>query len=306
MTPPDVDLRTLALLVRVAELGSLGAAAREGGIAQPNASRSLLRLERQLGVILLHRSPTGSALTTEGSLVVQWARDVLDAAERLREGAEALSGARSSQLTVAASMTVAEHLLPGWLAAYRREHPDVTVRVEVHNSRQVFDLVREGDVDAGFVESPTVARGLHSVPVDHDRLVVVVAPTHPWARRRRSLSPAELAATPLIVRESGSGSRQTLEALLEHQDLSPAPPALELSSNAAVRGSVAAGVAPAVLSALAVEDALRTGTLMAVEVEGLDLSRTLRAVWRPPRRLDGPAADLVTIARRQGLPRTRG
>lgn len=304
MATTDLDLRTLSLLVRVAELGSLGAAAREGGIAQPNASRSLLRLERQLGVTVLRRSPTGSTLTTEGSLVVQWARDVLDAAERLQEGAEALSGARSSQLAVAASMTVAEHLLPGWLAAYRRDHPDVSVRVEVHNSRQVFDLVREGDVDAGFVESPTVARGLHSTPVAHDRLVVVVAPTHPWARRRRVLTSAELAATPLIVREAGSGSRQTLETLLGRQDLTPVPPSLELSSNAAVRGSVAAGVAPAVLSVLAVEDALRTGALTAVEAEGLDLSRTLRAVWRPPRRLAGPAADLVTIARRQG--RTRG
>lgn len=298
----DLDLRTLALLVRVAELGSLGAAARAGGIAQPNASRSLLRLERQLGVTLLRRAPTGSSLTTEGSLVVQWARDVLDAAERLREGAEALSGARSSQLAVAASMTVAEHLLPGWLAAYRRDHPDVSVRVEVHNSHQVFELVREGGVEAGFVESPEVPRGLHSIPVDHDRLVVVVAPTHPWARRRRALAPAEVAATALIVREPGSGSRQTLETLLARQGLTPAPPALELSSNAAVRGSVAAGVAPAVLSALAVDDALRTGALRAVEVDGLDLSRTLRAVWRPPRRLAGPAADLVVIARRQGGP----
>lgn len=296
----DLDLRPLALLVRVAELGSLGAAAREGGIAQPNASRSLLRLERQLGVTLLRRSPTGSTLTTEGSLVVQWAREVLDAAERLREGAEALSGARGSQLAVAASMTVAEHLLPGWLAAYRRSHPDVTVRVEVHNSQQVFDLVREGHVDAGFVESPAVARGLHSLAVDHDQLVVVVAPAHPWGRRRRPLAPAELADTPLIVREHGSGSRQTFETLLAGQDLVPAPPALELSSNAAVRGSVAAGVAPAVLSMLAVEDALRAGTLRAVDVDGLDLTRTLRAVWRPPRRLAGPAADLVSIARRQG------
>ena len=131
-TSPSLDLSVLQLLVSVAEQGSLGAAARSAGMAQPNASRSLARLERRLGLVLLQRSPSGSTLTTEGSLVVQWARDVLDAAERLRAGASALVGERTSQLTVAASMTVAEHLVPTWLAAYQRAHADVTVRVEVH------------------------------------------------------------------------------------------------------------------------------------------------------------------------------
>ena len=295
--PPNLDLVVLDLLVRVAEQGSLGAAARSVGMAQPNASRSLARLERRLGLTLLQRSPSGSILTTEGSLVVQWARDVLDAAERLRTGAAALVGERSSQLTLAASMTVAEHLVPTWLAAYHRAHPDVTVRVEVHNSYDVFDLVRGGGCELGFVESPEEPRGLHSTVVANDRLVLVVAPGHPWTRRRRPLTATELAATPLIVREPGSGTRLTLESLLEQLGLATVGPALELSSNAAIRGSVAAGVAPAVLSDLAVAEALRGGDLVTIPVEGVDLRRPLRAVWRPPRRITGPAGDLVTLAR---------
>lgn len=295
--PPDLDLSVLQLLVRVAEQGSLGAAARGAGMAQPNVSRSLARLERRLGLSLLQRSPSGSTLTTEGSLVVEWARDVLDAAERLRTGAAALVGERSSQLTVAASMTVAEHLLPTWLAAHHRAHADLTVRVEVHNSYDVFDLVRGGSCDLGFVESPGSPHGLHATVVAHDRLVVVVATGHPWTRRRRSLTAAELAATPLIVREPGSGTRLTLESLLDRLGLAPVAPALELSSNAAIRGSVAAGVAPAVLSDLAVADALRAGDLVTIPVDDLDLRRPLRAIWRPPRRLTGPAGDLVGLAR---------
>jgi DNA-binding transcriptional LysR family regulator len=295
--PPDLDLSVLQLLVRVAEQGSLGAAARSAGMAQPNVSRSLARLERRLGLTLLQRSPSGSSLTTEGSLVVQWARDVLDAAERLRAGAAALVGERSSQLTVAASMTVAEHLVPTWLAAYHRAHADITVRVEVHNSYDVFDLVRDGSSDLGFVESPGVPHGVHTAVVAHDSLVVVVAPDHPWTRRRRPLTASELAGTPLIVREPGSGTRLTLESLLDRLGLSPVAPALELSSNAAIRGSVAAGLAPAVLSNLAVADALRAGDLATVDVAGLDLRRPLRAIWRPPRRLVGPAGDLVRLAR---------
>lgn len=302
------DLTVLQLLVGIAEQGGLGAAARSAGIAQPNASRAIARLERQLGLTLVQRSPRGSTLTTAGTVVVHWAREVLDSADQLLVGVDALRAERSSQLTVGASMTVAEYLVPGWLGEYHRRYPDVTVNLEVHNSFDVFDRVRSGTCDVGFVEAPSVPAGLHSSTVGQDRLVVVVNPAHPWARRRRPVSASELAATSLIVREPGSGTRMTLDALIDAQRRDRAIPALELTSNAAVRISVIAGVAPAVLSAHAVRDALRSGELTAVEVEGLDLDRTLRAVWRPPRRLTGPAAELVGIARRgvPGAPRARG
>ncbi|MEP7333152.1 MAG: LysR substrate-binding domain-containing protein, partial [Terracoccus sp.] len=127
------------------------------------------------------------------------------------------------------------------------------------------------------------------------RLVVVVTPDHPWARRRRPLTPGELAATSLVEREPGSGTRTTLDDALSAHDR--AQPLLELSSGAAIRASVLAGVGPAVISTLAVADQVNAGTLRIVPVDGLSLERRLRAVWRPPRRLDGPAGELVTIAR---------
>jgi len=293
------DLTVLQLLVGVAEHGSLGAAARAVSMAQPNASRAVSRLERRLGLTLIRRTPTGSTLTPEGTVVGQWARDVLTAAEHLLVAAQALSAERRSQLSVAASMTVAEYLVPAWLGELRRTHPDLQLGLEVTNSSEVCGRVASGSSHVGFVESPGVPQGLHSAVVARDRLVVVVDPGHPWARRRRPLTPAELAATPLIVRERGSGTRITLERLLHAYEL--AAPALELTSTAAVKVSVASGAAPAVVSTLAVEASVRSGELVAVPVEGLDLSRRLRAVWRPPRHLDGPAGDLVLLARRSGV-----
>ena len=193
-------------------------------------------------------------------------------------------------------MTVAEYLVPFWLGEFRRKHPDVQVNLGVHNSSEVFGRLNADDAQIGFVESPSIPRSLYSVIVARDRLVVVVDPGHPWARRRKPLRAAELAATPLIVREPGSGTRTTLDTMLSGHEL--APPLLELGSNSAVKISVTAGVAPAVLSTLAVDSAVRSGTLCEVPVDDLDLSRQLRAVWRAPRRLASPASDLVNIARR--------
>jgi DNA-binding transcriptional LysR family regulator len=291
---PDLDV--LDLLVGVDDHGSLSAAARVAGMAQPNASRAIKRLEAQVGTPLLQRKPTGSTLTPEGTVLAHWSRRVLGEARQLLDVAAGMREKRAAELTVSASMTVAEHLMPAWLGQFRRMTPDVTLHLQVRNSTQVFDDVTEGSCDVGFVESPTVPRGLHSIAVARDRLVVVVDPSHPWARRRRPLTIAELAATPLVVREPGSGTRTTLDLALHEYDR--AAPLLELGSGAAVRTSVLGGVGPAVLSTLAVSTQVAAGELRVVEVDGLDLDRTLRAVWRPPRQLEGPAGDLVRLVRR--------
>ncbi|TQS30177.1 LysR family transcriptional regulator [Microbispora sp. KK1-11] len=325
MTPRWPDLASLELLLLVAEQGSLGKAATLHGITQASASRRLDTLERELGVPLLHRSTTGSRLTPQGQVVVDWARATLTAANDLLTGVQALRGRRDARVRVAASMTVAEYLMPGWLVALRRVLPDVEVGLRVVNSGEVCRMATDGEIDAGFIESPAVPRELTSWPVAEDRLVVVVAPGHPWARRGKPLhgkpargepvpgepvpgeplsgeplsgeplSRADLAATPLVVREPGSGTRHALDRLLTGPDV--APPILELSSNAAVKVAVETGVAPAVLSRLAVAAELRDGRLIEVPVADLDLRRPLLAVWRARTRLTGPAAELVRLAR---------
>lgn len=292
----SLDLGALELLVGVDDHGSLSAAARALQVAQPNASRAVSRLERQLGVRLLERLVTGSKLTTDGTVVAHWARRTVEDARALLDVAAGLHGETAAEITVEASMTVAEHLMPLWLGTFRVEHPETTVHLRVHNSTEVFDAVTAGACDVGFVESPAIPRGLHSTLVGRDRLVLVVAPGHKWARRNAPISIRELAATPLLVREPGSGTRTTLDLALT--DYPSADPILELGSSAAIRTAVAGGVGPAVLSTLAVAESTRSGDLRVVDVDGLELARELRAVWRPPRTLAGPAAELVTIARR--------
>lgn len=290
------DLSALGLLVAVADHGGLSAGARAVGMAQPNASRSMARLERHLGLTLLVRSTTGATLTPAGLLVVDWSRQVLESATSLTSGAAALRGTGAEAITVSASQTVAEHLLPVWLSRLRAQQADISVKVLVHNTTEVVADVLHGRCSVGFVEGPGAPPGVHHLVVSHDELVLVVAPDHPWARRRTPVSASELGSTALITREPGSGTRVTLDHALG--DAGPIAPALELPSNAAVRVSVVSGSSPAVLSRLAVESAIVAGKLCEVALTGLDLRRSLRAIWTGPRRLRGPAADLVTLAAR--------
>ncbi|WP_406313585.1 LysR family transcriptional regulator [Streptosporangium sp. NBC_01639] len=286
------DLGSLRLLVDVDRLGSLGQAARMAGIAQPSASKRIALLERRLGLPLLERTPRGSTLTPQGVMVSAWATQVLSAAEELMRGAEAVRHGRAAHLRIAASMTVAEYLLPRWLGELQHREPQVQVGLDVQNSAEVARLVG-GGIELGFVEGPSVPPGLASRVVATDRLVVVVAPGHPWARRRTALLAAELAATPLVVRERGSGTRETLDLALTGYAV--AAPRLELGSNAAVKGAAREGAAPAVLSGYAVEAELATGRLVEVATGGIDLERRLHAIWRRGRTPTGPAATLLRI-----------
>jgi DNA-binding transcriptional LysR family regulator len=287
------DLTGFDLLLSVARLGSLGRAAGEHGISQPAASNRMRLLEGQLGLALIERSPRGSRLTAAGVLVAGWAQAAIDAAAALDAGVTALRRQRDSRLRIAASMTVAEYLLPPWLAALRTDN---AVALSAVNSAEVAQAVLGDRADIGFVEGPGIPPGLHAEPIGRDTLTLVVAPAHRWARRRSGVTATELAQTALVSREAGSGTRRFLEEALRRAGLEPVPSAAELSSTTAIKAAVAAGAGPAVLSSLAVAAELSAGTLCAVPVTGVDLGRTLMAVWAQGRRLAGPARDLYAIA----------
>lgn len=302
--PPRVsDLIPFDLLLSVARLGSLGRAAAEHGMSQPAASARMRQLEGRLRLPLVERSPRGSRLTPAGALVAGWAQSVIDAATALDAGVTALRREQESRLRVAASLTVAEYLLPAWLTALRTAAAGPAVALTAVNSADVADAVLSGQADLGFVEGPDLADGLRAVTVSQDELTVVVAPGHPWSRRRGGITAAELAGTALVTREAASGTRRFFEQALQDQaQLTPVQPLAELSSTTAIKSAVAAGVAPAVLSSLAVAGELIAGTLLAVPVNGLDLHRALRAVWPSGRRLTGPARNLYLIAARTARP----
>lgn len=292
LSPSFPELAALDLYASVVEHGSLGAAARAHGIAQPSASSRIKNLERQLGVQLLERSPTGSKPTPVGIVVAGWADAILRAAGELEAGLTALKAEEQGRLRVAASYTIAEYLLPTWLGRFLNDHPEDTVSLDVENSTAVLRGLEAGDADLGFIESPIDVPEMDETVVATDRLVTVVSPTHAWTRTPK-ITLAELAATPLVMREEGSGTRDALVEAIRDAGHGEPTSVLELGSTSAVRSAVITGNAPTVISRLAVADDLAAGRLVEVEVAGLQIERDLRAVWLRSHPLPRPAADLL-------------
>jgi DNA-binding transcriptional LysR family regulator len=295
LSHPYPDLGALDLLVSVSELGSISAAARAHHVTQPAASMRLRWLEDTLQVPLLERSTTGARLTPSGVATVEWAGAVLREVRTLIAGTAALRADRDSHLHVAASLTVAEYLVPRWLERLGAHAPQVKVSLEMGNTAHVIDSVAGGRVELGFIEGPEPPAQLCWQQVAEDDLVIVVGAGHPWSSRSWPLSPQDLAAMPLVLREPGSGTRDVLvEALAEHE--LGLTPAMELGSTTAIKTAVIGGAGPAAVSALAVAQELRDGQLIAVPYTGMDLRRVIRAVWAAERALSRAAQQLVAIA----------
>ena len=119
------DLADLEALLVIARAGSMSAAAGELGVTQQALSLRVRAMERRLGLPLFVRTARGSRLTEAGAVVGEWAARLLDAAAQFDAGLAALRTDRQAHLRVAASLTVAEHLLPGWLVALRARHNEV-------------------------------------------------------------------------------------------------------------------------------------------------------------------------------------
>lgn len=295
MSSGVVNVQVLELFVAILEEGSIGAGARRVGMAQPNASHLIADLEGRTDARLLQRTPRGSVPTQAGVLFAELAREVLESTHRLDDWVRTRGGAPGpTVLRVAASMTIAETLLPVWLAELRRRLPQVQAQVRVANSLDVLADVQDGALDVGFVETPYVPVRVNAMVVQEDELIVVIPPSHAWAGRAGGISVAELARTPLVVREEGSGTRDGLDQLLA--DVDAVPPIQVLTSNAAVRVAVTAGAGPALLSRLAVRHELDTGEVLEVPLQGPAVTRPLTAVWPGPRRLTGASAELLQVA----------
>lgn len=287
----------LRMIAAVAEEGSLTAAAARLGVTQQAVSQRMRLLERRWALPLFERSARGTTLTAQGALVAEWAGALVAQADALDSAVAALRTDRAARVRVAASLTVAELLVPGWLVTYASEPGAARVELTAVNSAAVVERIVAGRDDLGFIETPHTPAGLSHRHFGTDEIVIVVAPGHPWARRSL-VTARELAATPLVGREEGSGTRLTLElALASHPEAGAiAEPAAELATTAAIRATVIAGVGVGALSALAVRDDLAAGRLVRVATALDPVARPLTAIWRNDRPLPAGAARLLALA----------
>lgn len=259
--------------------GSVRAAAERLARSQSAASMALAELEARLGQPLFDRAGKRLVLNANGRRLLPRAIALLDHAAEVES---AFADELAAPLRLAASLTIGNHLLPPIIARWRAEHCAAYVQLRIGNTRDVADAVLHFDVEAGFVEGSVQHEDLRLRTWMRDRMVVCASPRHPLAGRRAGV--AALASADWIVREPGSGTRETVDQLLLKAIGWPRP-AMELGSSEAVRLAVMAGAGISCLSRHTVTEALAAGTLVELKCAIKPPTRDLSIVTHRDRRL---------------------
>jgi molybdate transport repressor ModE-like protein len=260
------DATRLRLLVEIDRRGSVSAAARAIGIGQPTASQHLRVLERAAGRRLVERNGKGSRLTEAGHVIAARAAEALHALALADEELRALDGLVAGTIHLGASTAPGAYLLPDVLGCFRREYPGVTVEVEVASSGEILRRLLEGRVQLGVVGARTADPKIVLEPFLEDEIVGIAKPgVLPLVEG--ALAPAEIASLTLLSRESGSSSREVVEAELRAAHVWPRD-RWELGSPEAIKRAAREGLGIAFLSRYAVVEDVDAGQLESFRLAG--------------------------------------
>lgn len=260
-----MTLEQLRIFVAVAEREHVTEAAKALNLTPSAVSAAITTLEGRYQTPFFDRIGRRIALSDAGKLFLIEARGVLARAAAAEAMLGELAGLERGRLALGASQTVAGYWLPRHMQAYQQRHPGIATSLRIGNTDGVAAWVCEGIIGLGIVEGPVTDNALRSEIVAEDEMVLVVAPGHAWARRRK-VAPTDLGGTRWVVRESGSGTRAILETLARRARLpfKELDIAFELPANEAVRTAVEAGAGAAIMSRLVAAASLASGQLVAL------------------------------------------
>lgn len=300
---PPVETELLPYLdtfCKAAELLSFTATAETLNVTQATISQRIQALEKMVNNSLFLRTSGRVVLTEAGHKLYSYAQQILalhrQALDELREQTTVIQG----ELMIAASSIPGEYLLPPLLTAFLQKHPRVKVRVSVTDSKVVLDQIRSGEAHFGLVGQKVEDPNLRWQAFARDELVVAVSVKHRW-KDRDTITLQELAQEPLIIRESGSGSRGRLEQALrdtEHS-LRDWSVLLELGSNHSIKEALLQGTGVTVLSRLALQKEINEGVLHVLKINNLNLTRELFVVHDHRRAMSAPARLFLQLLREE-------
>lgn len=283
----------LTVFRKVAEQLSFRKAAEELYLTQPAVSLQIKALEDDLGALLFDRSGAQVRLTPAGARLLEYAGESHRLLRKARHELASFSGAQSGTLTLGASTTIAQYVLPRLLSHFCQAHPRVRPTLMSGNTEQIVTGVEEEKFALGFIEGPPRNRDLALAPFLEDELLLLVPAAHEWTQRAQ-IAPAELTAAPLLMRERGSGTRHIVELALEHHRIrrSSLNVVMELDSTEAIKTAVQAGFGVGFISRWAIANDARLGTAFrTVAIKGIRFRRHFLMISAKGPGLSGPAAE---------------
>lgn len=277
-----VTLRQLRVFESVARHLSFSRAAEELHLTQPAVSMQVKQLEEQAGLPLTEMIGKKVYLTQAGEEVARHARRIAQQLREAEEALDALKGVKGGRLSLGVIST-AKYFAPRLLAEYRRRLPGIDIDFRVSNRETVVHLLADNEIDLAIMGQPPQEFATVSAAFADHPLVIIAAPEHPLAKRKK-ITPAELEDETFIIREPGSGTRAAMERFFSNNGLTLRH-VMEMVGNETIKQAVMAGLGLAFISAHTVALEREVGRLVTLPVTGTPVMRRWFVVHRAEKAL---------------------
>lgn len=273
-----MNIHQLKVFYEVVHTGGISAAAEKLHLTQPAITWQIKSLEDYFNLKFFDRIGKKVLLTEEGKILLEFAERILSLDQQAKEMLEDIKDLARGNLRLAATFTFGDFYLPPLLVEFHHKYPKITIQISTGNSSQIIENVLLHKADLAVVAYDPQEEKLEACQLTADLLVLVVAPTHPWAKRRH-ISLQELDGQPLILREKGSSPRRLVDEILSQRRINPKI-IMESASTSAIKKMVESGVAMAILSQQVVQDEIQTGVLKKLLFQDAQIAYRFYLIYR--------------------------
>ncbi|GMK43490.1 LysR family transcriptional regulator [Paenibacillus glycanilyticus] len=263
--------QSLLVFMAVAETRHFTRAAEALHMTQPAVSQHIQALESNIGTKLLDRSNKHVRLNKAGEIVYKHGKEIEGLYTRMQRLVDDLMHNASGMLSIGASYTFGEYVLPHAIAYLQVHYPLIKPTITIGNTKEISSLVAGGQLDIGIVEGELEHGKLYAEPLAKDRMYVVTASSHPFAAAD-DIDAVRLQQETWIVREEGSGTREVTERMFLERGLNPEN-RMVFGSTQIIKESVEAGLGISLLSHWAVRKEIALGTVSRLTVGGRPVER---------------------------------
>jgi len=252
----------LKVFCTVAETRSFSKTSEIIHLTQPAVSLQIQALEEMYETKLFDRSSSRVILTPAGEVLYKYAKEILALYTAAEKVIGEMTGLVKGSITIGAGSTIGNYMLPSVISDFRKTHPKIKVNLFVANMQRVIELLNAGNINVGLVEGDVKRQKIVVDKLLSDELLLIVPTHHPWAKRKE-VSVSELIEEPFILREAGSGTRQTIEKFLARHGITlhAMKVSMVLGTTQAIKEAVENGLGVSIVSRWAARKECKYGTL---------------------------------------------
>ncbi|MBP8239830.1 MAG: LysR family transcriptional regulator [Saprospiraceae bacterium] len=291
----NYTLNQLQVFLKIAETGSITKAAEALHLSQPAVSIQLKNFQDQFDIPLTELVGRRIYITDFGKEIAEAVENIIHQVHAINNKTLAYKGQLFGRLKMAVVST-GKYVMPYFLAGFIEQHQGIELRMDVTNRAQVIDSLMCNEVDFALVSIVPQGLRVDNLELFQNKLFLI---GNAEARLKRGRNGNEIFKDlPLIFREKGSGTRQTMEKFIESNDI-PALKRLELASNEAVKQAVLAGLGYSIMSLVGVKNELYNNDLQIIPVEGLPIKTMWSLIWLPNKKLSPVANAFLEYMREE-------